>query len=174
MKHLREADAETIDRLSERLKNSRDLLEFQRIQCVLLRLTLGASAAQIAMLLGWATATVHALHSRWGREGDEAFVVHRKGGRRNQNMSAEDEAKLMAPFLLETRRTGDIQIDALQRAYERHVGRPVALSTVYRLLHRHGWRKAVSKHSLVGSMAEALSVSRPAVAAVPMPREQDK
>ena len=34
-------------------------------------------------------------------------------------------------------------IDAVHRAYEARVGRSVALSTIYSLLHRHGWRKPV-------------------------------
>ncbi|ARU06006.1 hypothetical protein CCO03_16225 [Comamonas serinivorans] len=145
MKHLLEADPAVITRLSERLKQTRDLHEFQRIQCVLMRLTLGCSAAEIALLLGWAPTTVHTIHSRWARDGDDVFNLRPKGGRRNQNMSADDEAQLVAPFLQQGRATGAVPMDALQRAYEARVGRPVALSTIYRLLHRHGWRKPATR-----------------------------
>lgn len=141
MKHLLAGDQETIARLSERLRRTRDLHEFQRIQCVLLRLTLGCSASEIAQVLGWAPTTVHTIHSRWSREGDAVFDLKPKGGRRNQNMSPEEEARLVAPFLLQARATGQVALPQLQQAYEAQVGKTVAVSTIYRLLHRHGWRK---------------------------------
>ena len=40
---------------------------------MLIRATLGSSAAEIARLLGWSTATVRILHSRWAKEGDAVF-----------------------------------------------------------------------------------------------------
>jgi transposase len=141
MKHLLEADPAVITRLSERLKRTRDLHEYQRIQCVLMRLTLGCSAAEIALVLGWAPTTVHTIHSRWARDGDAVFDLRPKGGRRNQNMSAEEEAALAQPFLHQGQATGTLPVAELQRAYEARVGRPVALSTIYRMLHRLGWRK---------------------------------
>ena len=142
MKHLFGADAAAVARLSERLKATRDLHEYQRIQCVLMRLTLGCSATDIALVLGWAPTTVHTIHSRWARDGDAVFDLRPKGGRRNENMSTDEEAQLVAPYLARGRATGSLPMDELQRAYEARVGRPTALSTIYRLLNRHGWRKA--------------------------------
>lgn len=145
MKHLLEADPTVIARLSERLKQARDLHAYQRIQCVLMRLTLGCSAAEIALLLGWAPSTVHTIHSRWARDGDAVFDLRPKGGRRNQNMSTEEEARLAAPFLRQEQETGHISIADLQRAYEARVGRPVAVSTIYRMLRRQGWRAPATR-----------------------------
>ena len=65
---------------------------------MLIRATLGSSAAQIAELLGWATATVHVLHSRWSKEGDAIFDLRGRGGRHHQHLSAEQEQQLLAPF----------------------------------------------------------------------------
>lgn len=53
MKTLIASDKPTIARLAERLKRAGSHAEYQRIQCVLIRATLGSSAAQIAELLGW-------------------------------------------------------------------------------------------------------------------------
>jgi len=64
MKSLIIGDKPTVARLAERLKQASSHSEYQRIQCVLIRATLGSSAAEIAQLLGWSTATVHVLHSR--------------------------------------------------------------------------------------------------------------
>lgn len=52
MKSLIVGDQATIERLVERLKQARSHAEYQRIQCVLIRATLGSSAAEIARLLG--------------------------------------------------------------------------------------------------------------------------
>lgn len=43
--------------------------------------TLGSSAAQIAELPGWSTATVHVLHSHWAKEGDAIFGALAKNAR---------------------------------------------------------------------------------------------
>lgn len=58
MKSLIVGDKVTVQRLAERLKRSESRSEYQRIQCVLIRVTLGSSAAEIAQLLGWSVASV--------------------------------------------------------------------------------------------------------------------
>jgi hypothetical protein len=66
--------------LAERPKKAKGRPEFQRIQCVLSRATLGSSAAEIPRLLGWSTPTIHVIRSRWAREGDAIFNLKAKGG----------------------------------------------------------------------------------------------
>ena len=91
MKNLIPCDKPTIAALADRLKKASSHAEYQRIQCVLIRATLGSSAAQIAQLLGWSTATVHVIHSRWAKEGDALFDLRGRGGRRNQHLSPAQE-----------------------------------------------------------------------------------
>ena len=134
-------DKPTIERLAERLKHAQSHSEYQRIQCVLLRATLGSTAAQIAQVLGWTVATVHVIHSRWAKQGDAIFDVRRRGGRRRQHMTAEQESALLAPFIEQAAAGGMLSAAQIQRAYEACIGKPVAASTIYRLLARHGWRK---------------------------------
>ena len=141
MKSLIVGDRPPVARLAERLKRASSHAEYQRIQCVLIRATLGSSAAQIAQLLGWSTATVHVLHSRWAKEGDAIFELRGRGGRRHQHLSVEQEQALLAPFVERANSGGMLTVSEIQRAYEQHTGVEVAPSTVYRLLDRHGWRK---------------------------------
>ena len=47
MKSLIVGDKPTVERLAERLKRATSHSEYQRIQCVLIRATLGSSAAEI-------------------------------------------------------------------------------------------------------------------------------
>lgn len=145
MKDLIVGDKPTVGRLAERLKQASSHSEYQRIQCVLIRATLGSSAAEIAQLLGWSTATVHVMHSRWAKEGEAIFEVRPRGGRRHQHLTAQQEHELLAPFVQRAEAGGMLTVAELQRAYRERVGKEVARSTIYRLLERHGWRKVVPR-----------------------------
>jgi transposase len=145
MKTLIEGDKATIARLADRLKRAGSHAEYQKIQCVLIRATLGSSAGQIAELLGWSTATVHVLHSRWSKEGDAIFDPRGRGGRHNQHLSPEQEQQLLAPFVERAEAGGMLTVAEIQRAYQEQLGKKVAPSTVYRLLDRHGWREVVPR-----------------------------
>lgn len=145
-------------RLAERLKQANSHSEYQRIQCVLIRATLGSSAAEIAQLLGWSTATVHVLHSRFAKEGDAIFELRARGGRRHQHLSADQEQALLAPFVQRAQAGGMLTVAEIQLAYQEQVGKAVAPSTIYRLLDRHGWRKVVprSRHPKADVAAQAV------------------
>lgn len=157
MKNLIVGDKETVERLAERLKQASSHAEYQRIQCVLIRATLGSTAAEIAQLLGWSTATVHVIHSRWAKEGDAIFDLRARGGRRHQYLSVEQEMALLAPFAARAEAGGMLDVAEIQRAYEQQTGKRVAPSTVYRLLDRHGWRKVVPRprHPKANDAAQA-------------------
>lgn len=145
MKSLIVGDKATVTRLAERLKRAGSQAEYKRIQCVLIRATLGSSAGEIAQLLGWSTGTVHVMHSRWAKEGDAIFDVRARGGRHHQYLSPEQEQGLLAPFVRHAQAGGMLKVSEIQQAYEACTGQSVAASTIYRLLDRHGWRKVVPR-----------------------------
>jgi transposase len=147
MKALIAPDRRTIDSLAERLKKAEGKPEFQRIQCILLRATLGASAKDIAQVVGWTTGTVRVMHSHYAKEGDAFFEVAHRGGRHRQNMRLEEEEAFLAPFFNRAKAGGILVVSEIKAAYEAQVGRAVAESTVYRMLARHGWRKIVPRPS---------------------------
>lgn len=145
MKNLIVCDEATLARLFELLRQSSDHGQYQRIQCVLLRATLELPAAQIARLLGWSTATVHVLHSRWAKDGEAIFEVHERGGPRHQYLSQEQEQQVLAPFLKRACAGDMLSVAQIRQAYEQRLGKTVAPSTIYRLLQRHGWRKVIPR-----------------------------
>jgi transposase len=145
MKNLIVGDKPTVQRLADRLKWAGSQSEYQRIQCVLIRATLGSSAREIAQLLGWSTVTVHVMHSRWAKEGEAIFDVRGRGGRRHQHLTPEQEQELLAPFVQRASSGGMLTVTELQQGYRDRVGKEVARSTIYRLLQRHGWRKVVPR-----------------------------
>lgn len=145
MKSLIVGDKATVHRLAERLKRAGSHSEYQRIQCVLIRATLGSSASEIAQLLGWSTATVHVMHSRWAKEGEAIFEVRGRGGRRHQHLTPEEERALLGPFVQRADDGSMLTVAEIQQAYQKRTGKAVARSTIYRLLDRHGWRKVVPR-----------------------------
>lgn len=145
MKTLIPSNPATIKALADQLKKARGRPEYRHIQCVLIRATLGSTAAEIATLLGWSKATVHILHSRYAREGKAVFEVRARGGRNRENLSKDEESAFLAPFIEKAKAGGILVVAEIHEAYCKRIGKQAALSTTYRLLANHGWRKLVPR-----------------------------
>lgn len=141
MKNLITDDQAVINALADRLKAAKGRPEFQRIQCVLIRATLGSSAPEIARILGWSPATVHVIHSRWAKEGEAIFDLKPKGGRKHSYLTPEEEVAFLRPFLAKAVAGGLLNATEIKAAFEAKIGRTVAKTTIYRMLERSGWRK---------------------------------
>ena len=109
---------------------------------VMLATKVGLADAEIAELLGVGTATLSRLRSEV-REvaGGQSHEQRPWGGRRHETLSVEEEAGFLAPWVDKAAQGGVLVVPPLQVALEERVGHPVAKSTVYRMLARHGWRK---------------------------------
>jgi transposase len=129
------------ERLASLLQQAKTKAEYQRVQAVWLRVTLGLSAPQIAQALGWQAQSVRQLHAKYFRHGEAVLHDKPKGGRHHANLTLRQEQELLAPFLAQAEAGGVLVVAPVQAAYEQAVGRPVHSSVVYRALHRQGWRK---------------------------------
>jgi transposase len=102
-------------------------------------------AEEIAKHCGVSKATVHQVISLYKRFGVSAVETPGKGGRRDVYLTLEEEQQFLAP-LFSRAETGEIATAAeIQRAFEARVGHEVDDSTIYRLLHRHDWRKLMPR-----------------------------
>ena len=82
------------------------------------------------------------LRKRFGRiQSFDAQPKTRKGLRNRARMTFEAEAALLAPHIEQAKQGGVIIVPPLKIQIEAALGRPMARSTVYAMLHRHGWRK---------------------------------
>jgi transposase len=134
-----------VERLAPLLKEAHSKAEYQRVQCVWLRATLGLNSQQIAEALGWQASSVRHVQARYGRGGEDALRDKPHGGRYHAHLTCEQEQERLAPFL-ERAQPGEIVIAApVQQAYEEKLGHPVHHSVVYRALHRQGWRKIMPR-----------------------------
>ena len=57
-------------------------------------------------------------------------------------MSFEDELEFLRPWATQALTGGVLVLSPIRAALAQHLGRKVSASVVYRLLARHGWRKA--------------------------------
>jgi transposase len=132
---------EVVSRLPLEMKKARSKSEFQRLQCVWLRASLGLSSKQVAVAVGWHPCSVRRVQAHFLREGEASLTRGGRGGRRRENLTLQQEEALLQEFLASSGKGGILEVSRIKAAYENLLGRQVPHSTVYRMLARHGWRK---------------------------------
>lgn len=89
--------------------------------------------------------------SRWAsaycKSGIEALMGGKSGGN-HRNMSFKEEAEFLLKFETCAKDGQLIEISEIKQAYENLVGHSIGNGQIYRVLHRHSWRKVMprSKH----------------------------
>lgn len=137
-------DAETIETALMAISQAKTLDELRQAQAVLLPLHYGLSLGQAAQVMGVSPGWACQLRRRFiagrftGASGAPA-----PGGRKRQNMSIEQERELLEPFIEQAQIGGVLVVGQIKAALDKRLGRTVALSSAYNLLHRHDWRKLV-------------------------------
>jgi transposase len=114
--------------------------ELRICQAVVFPIEYGMTTEQTASCIGrsagWTSRNRNAFIKAGG------FVKKaRPGGRKQANLSIEEEKDFLEPFLEKARIGGILVVREIHRALEERLGRKVALASAYNLLHRHDWRK---------------------------------
>ena len=135
---------------SDQLAGARELLrsaktaeELRTAQAVLLPLELGLSLEQTAKAIGrsvGATCTLRTRYCKIARHEREAPRSKRML-RNRANATLEREAQILDEVLKGAMRGGVVVVPPLREQIAQRLGKPVALSTIYRMLARNGWRK---------------------------------
>src|SRR5215472_13437197 len=102
-------------------------------------------AEEIARDTGVSVTTVRRVISTYKRLGLAAIETPGKGGRRHEYMSLEQERRFLQPFFAQAEQGEMATAEEIQRAFEAEVKHEVHMSSIYRLLDRHGWRKLVPR-----------------------------
>jgi transposase len=124
------------------LPKAKTIEGLRKLQAVVLPLEFGLTLEQTAQATGVTVGWVSQLRNRFIRE-DGRFDDERpkRGGRYRQNMHREEEERFLAPFLEKASSGGILVVTEIKEALDKRLGRKVALSSTYNLLHRHNWRK---------------------------------
>ena len=120
----------------------------------------GKSLEEISEKTGYHISTASKLIARYMRDGISAIAEnHYKGNRRN--MSFEEEAAILTPFIERAKRGEMVDIKEIAVAYQKAVPHKISDTQIYYVLHRHGWRKIMprSRHPKKAS-EEAIEASK--------------
>ena|SRR5689334_6234625 len=127
------------------LLGARSKEQFQKIQCVWLKLLFSFSSSQIASAIGWKPSSVRNVQANFRKHGVQVFQSRSRGGRKRENMSFDREAQILNKFVRRVRRGFALDLKGIRKAYELSLGRQVPRSTIYRLISRHGLRHYLSR-----------------------------
>jgi len=129
------------EEIRQALSRATTKTEFQRVLCIWLRLALSLTSRQVALAVGWSPSSVRRIQARYLKEGIQCLSGRARGGRRRAYLSWEREKLILDKFRRQTRRGGLIYPEEVRGALELSIGRPLANSTVYRIISRHGLRR---------------------------------
>lgn len=133
---------EVIAQARQAIVTAKTVEQLRQAQAVVLPLdpglSLEATAQSIGVSVGWASRLRNAfIRGEVVGAGDTPA----RGGRHHAHFTPEQEAEALKPFLERAASGGILVVPEIKPALEAALGRAMALSTVYNLLHRHGWRK---------------------------------
>lgn len=89
--------------------------------------------------------------SRWAKKyknGGVEALDPKCGGRHHQNISYEEEEEILEQFKKQAEEGQIIEVKEIKKAYDEKVGHQTHPTQIYKILHRHDWRKVMprSKH----------------------------
>ena len=138
--------AEEIQKIEKARKENKDKTVEKWLEVLLLHAE-GKKRSEIAKKTGFGEQYVTELVGEYCRKGLEDFAQKKyKGNRRN--MSLAEESEFLAKYKEQAEQGQMIEVSVIKEAYEEKVGHSIGGSQIYRVLHRHGWRKVMprSKH----------------------------
>ena len=127
--------------LLEWLRQAQSRAEYQRRLAVWLTSLRRFPAHEVATLLGISTQAVWLWIGQYNRQGPAGLQRKGRGGRRWAFLTLDQEQDLLATLQEKAGQGKVITAKQIYRRVCRAVGKEVSLDYVYRLLHRHGWRK---------------------------------
>ena len=136
------SESQLLEIETARKKNRNKNIE-RRLYVLVMRAE-GKSLEEISEKTGYHISTASKLIARYMRDGISAIAEnHYKGNRRN--MSFEEEAAILTPFIERAKRGEMVDIKEIAAAYQKAVPHKISDTQIYYVLHRHGWRKIMPR-----------------------------
>ncbi len=148
---------ETAKAVFQLMHEAKDLDQYKRMQAVYFRAYFKEKAHKISERTGLSIGTIWNVHNRWKHYGPHIFEIKNTGGRLRENLTLEEEKKLLKRFKKAGEGGGILEVKVIHEAYQKAMGKNIALSTIYRMLDRHNWRKIMPRprHPKVDLAAQA-------------------
>jgi hypothetical protein len=130
---------EDIQRAKQLRDQATTIAEYRKALSMILAAESVFDADRIADLLGTSRRTV--FRDRGSIRNQEDVPKRSWGGRRHCTMTIEEEREFLAQWVGKATVGGVLTVPPIHAALVERLGRDIPLSTTYRLLARHGWRK---------------------------------
>ena len=159
MRRKNKISKETAAEVKEYRRRVKDKYLDRRLYAIQL-LGEGMKAGNVAEKLDADKRQISEWLKKFCERGLEGFVAPR-GGRHRENMSFEDEEKLLEKFKKKAESGQIVEVSEIRAAYDKAIGRKTHPTQIYQVLHRHGWRKVMprSRHPKKAS-DEAIKASK--------------
>jgi len=134
---------EHLDAAKELLRTAKTAEELRRAQAVLLPLTLGLSMQQTAVVIGRSVGATCLMRTRFlaVHAGRRPAARSKRELRNRANASLEEEARVLDAVFSGAAEGQVLVVPQLKPLVEQQLGKTLSLSSIYRMLARHGWRK---------------------------------
>lgn len=130
---------EEITRMRELRDKATTAMELRKALSVLLVADAGLDANQTSEILGISERTVFRNRSSVRHQDERRRNTW--GGRRHFRMTIEEEQNFLRTWESKADEGGVLSVPPVHAALVERLGRSIPISTTYRLLARHGWRK---------------------------------
>jgi hypothetical protein len=115
------------------------VMELRKALSVLLVSEAGLDAIQTSEILGISERTV--FRNRGSIRNQDERIRNTWGGRRHYSMTIKEEQDFLRTWEAKANEGGVLSVPPVHAALVETLGRSIPISTTYRLLARHGWRK---------------------------------
>ena len=130
---------EEIARAHQLREQAKTTSELRKALSVLLIAEAGLDAGKTSEILGISERTV--FRNRGNIRNQDGVPRNTWGGRRHYRMTIEEEREFLHTWEARAIQGGVLSVPPIHAALVERLGRSIPLSTTYRLLARHGWRK---------------------------------
>ena len=130
---------EKIARARQLRDKAKTVMELRKALSVLLVSETGLDAIQTSEILGISVRTV--FRNRGSIRNQDESRRNTWGGRRHYSMTIKEEQDFLHTWEAKANEGGVLSVPPVHAALMETLGRSIPMSTTYRLLARHGWRK---------------------------------
>lgn len=131
--------SEELSRARQLREQCKTAKELRKALSVLLIAELGIDAEKTAEVLGISERTI--FRNRDSIRNQDSSSGNSWGGRRHYCLTIEEEREFLAQWKSAATSGGVLTVPPIHAALVKRLGRDIPISTTYRLLARHGWRK---------------------------------